>query len=173
MGERGPKPLPANVHMLRGNASKLPAGKLQDAVCPPAAIPTAPDHLNPEALEEWKRVTPLLLDLGLITEIDRAALAAYCQAYGRWVNAEHSIARLNAAEGSDGHAGEVGITPSGYKQISVLMQISNRAQETMAKFAAEFGMTPSSRSRVTPSAPGTQGELFGKPGGDAADKYFN
>lgn len=172
MGERGPKPLPANVHMLRGNASKLPAGKLQDAVCPPAAIPTAPDHLSPEALEEWARVTPLLLDLGLITEIDRAAIAAYCQAYGRWVRAEKTIARLNGEGGGDGHAGEVDVTPSGYRQISVHEQRSNRAQEIMGKYMAEFGMTPSSRSRVTPSAPGTQGELFGKPGGDAADKYF-
>lgn len=171
MGERGPKPLPGNVHALRGNRSKLPASRLLDDVRPPAAIPDAPDHLSKEALEEWGRITPLLLDLGLITEIDRAALAAYCQAYGRWVNAERSIAKHNAAEDSDGHKGEIGITPSGYKQISVLMQISNRALETMAKFAAEFGMTPSSRSRVTPSAP-QQGDLFGAPGGDKASKYF-
>lgn len=172
MGERGPKPLPANVHVLRGNASKLPRASLQDTVCPPAAIPSAPDHLNAEALEEWQRVTPLLLQLGLITEIDRAALAGYCQAYGRWVNAERTIARLNG-ESENGHGGEIDVTPSGYKQISVHEQRSNRALETMAKFAAEFGMTPSSRSRVTPSAHGEQGELFGKPGGDAADKYFN
>ena len=32
MGQRGPKPLPANVHMLRGNASKKPLGSLFGSV---------------------------------------------------------------------------------------------------------------------------------------------
>lgn len=172
MGERGPKPLPANVHALRGNRSRLTATQLDD-VRPPAAIPDAPAHLIAEALEEWNRITPLLMELGLITEIDRATLAAYCQNYGRWVNAELKIAKLNAMPDGDGHGGEIGTTPSGYKQISVLLQISNRALEMYTKYAAEFGMTPSARSRVRPSVPTQgQGELFGKPGGDAANKYF-
>jgi P27 family predicted phage terminase small subunit len=29
--------------------------------------------------------------LGIISDLDRAALAAYCQAYGRWVEAERKL----------------------------------------------------------------------------------
>ena len=164
MGLRGTKPLPANVHILRGNGSKLPASRLIDTVCPPAEIPSAPDHLNEEGLREWGRISQELLKLGLITQIDRAALAVYCQAYGRWVQAERKIANL-------GDAGLEAETPSGYKQIGVWLQISNRAVEQMHKMMAEFGMTPSARSRVTPSAP-QQGDLFNGTTGNPADKYF-
>lgn len=151
MGTRGPKPLPTNVHMLNGNRSKLSPSKLLDGVRPDVSIPDAPDHLLPAALEEWERITVELEKLGLVTEIDRAALAVYCQAYGRWVEAEQKLAENNGAAMID-------ITPSGYKQQGVWLQISNRAVEQMHKFLAEFGMTPSARSRVTPSP---QGELFG------------
>jgi P27 family predicted phage terminase small subunit len=114
------------------------------------------------AKKEWRRISPQLEKLGLITQMDRAALAVYCQAYARWADTEAKIKKL----GDDGLIEE---TPSGYKQISVLLQISNRAAEQMHKFMAEFGMSPSSRSRVTPSP---QMELFNKDNQSGAKKYF-
>lgn len=150
MGTRGPKPLPSNVHRLRGNPSKKSAGELLDEVRPPVEIPDCPSHLLPDARREWKRITPLLEDLGLVAKIDMAALAVYCQAYGRWRQAERKIRELNAAD-PETMPGLVGKTPSGYLQVSVWLQISNRAVEVMHKFLCEFGMTPSARSRVTPS----------------------
>lgn len=33
-------------------------------------------------------------NLGILSEIDRAALAAYAMAYGRWVQAERAIAKM-------------------------------------------------------------------------------
>lgn len=156
MGTRGPKPLPAKLHLINGNRSKLTPSKLLDGVHPLVSIPDPPEHLLPEALEEWARITVELEKLGLVTEIDRAALAVYCQAYGRWVNAELKLAENNGSAMVD-------ITPSGYKQQGVWLQISNRAVEQMHKFLAEFGMTPSARSRVTASP---QGDLFGNDNGN-------
>lgn len=147
MGQRGPKPLPTNVHRLKGNPSKLPAERLVDEVQPEVAVPTPPKHLSREARAEWRRLSGELYSLGLISKIDCSAFAAYCQAYGRWVQAETKIASL----GDDGF---VESTPSGYKQMSVWLQISNRAVDQMKSFIAEFGMTPSARSRVTTSQRG-------------------
>lgn len=150
MGQRGPKKLPSNVHRLRGNPSKLGAGELLDEVRPPVEIPSCPNHLLPDARKEWRRITPLLEQLGLIAKIDLAALAVYCQSYGRWRQAELKIRELNEQSPLT-MPGLVGKTPSGYEQVSVWLQISNRSVETMHKFLCEFGMSPSARSRVTPS----------------------
>lgn len=158
----GPKPLPKNVHLLMGNPSKLSAAALfDDCIRPATEIPKAPDHLSPEALEEWDRITVELEKLGLVSQIDRAALAVYCQAYGRWVHAENQLTEL-------GDKGLIDYSPNGYKQISVWLQISNRAVDQMKSFLTEFGMTPSARSRVTPSSP--QGDLFGNDNGNGQGK---
>lgn len=160
MGQRGPKPLPANVHALRGNASKKPIAQFLDGVHPGVQIPPCPTHLTPDARIEWKRVASELEALGLICQIDRAALAAYCSAWAEVVTCERKITALNAKD-ADGSAGLVSITPSGYQQMSVWLQIRNRAYDRMMKFASEFGMSPSSRSRVTASENSNQ---LGLPG---------
>lgn len=151
MGQRGPKPLPGNVHLLRGNPSKLPLAQLDDGpIRPDVAVPKCPEQLSDEAKAEWRRITKHLLKLGLISHIDRAVLAAYCSAWGEFVWAEKHIQSLNEQDPS-GERGRIWNTPSGYKQMSVALQIKNRAMEQLKQFAAEFGMSPAARSRVTPS----------------------
>ena len=173
MGQRGPKTLPANVHALRNNPSKKNLGVLLDeTVRPKVEIPVMPPHLAEEAKREWRRITRHLEVLGLISQIDRAALAAYCTAWGDYVWAELRIEALNSAQtvgertiaaDATGERGRIWDTPSGYKQISVPMQIRNRALEMMGKFLAEFGMSPAARSRVTASDPQTSLPGFEKP----------
>lgn len=151
-GQRGPKGLPANVHMLQGNRSKKNMADLLNEVRPPVSIPTPPEHLLDEAKAEWDRITAQLEPLGLVTEIDMAVLAAYCQAFARWCRAESQLKAL-------GDAALIEVTPNKFKQQSALLLIANRAEERMLKLATEFGMTPAARARVSPSNP--QGDLFG------------
>lgn len=151
MGQRGPKPLPANVHMLRGNPSKLSTHQLRDGIAPKVEIPACPKHLKGAALKEWKRITVELEVLGLVSKIDRAALAMYCTAWGRYVEAEEKIQAL-------GEAGLVDETPNGFRVQSVWLNIANKAMEQCKSFLSEFGMSPSARSRVTPGD--TTGDLF-------------
>jgi P27 family predicted phage terminase small subunit len=141
------------VHLLRGNASKKPlASLLDDVVRPPVEIPDCPKHLDGEARAEWDRITPFLQQLGLVAQIDRAALTGYCDAWGEYVWACRRIKVLNRKD-KTGEAGRVWDTPSGYKQISVLQQIRNRSLEQMKTYLAMFGMSPSDRSRVTQADP--------------------
>ena len=81
--------------------------------------------------------------MGVLTTIDRAALAAYCQAYGRWVEAEERMRDTPLLVR----------TPAGYVQQSPLLGIINKQLELMGRYLIELGMTPASRTRVAMVAP--------------------
>ncbi|MBI1396939.1 MAG: phage terminase small subunit P27 family [Betaproteobacteria bacterium] len=153
MGTRGPKPLPANVHMLRGNPSKKPiASLLDDVVRPDVSIPDPPEFLGPEAVAEWNRITGHLAKLGLVTELDRAVLTAYCTAWADldWVERQIAAAAASDPTGQDGRITKrEGAAP----RIGALVKMKYEVLASLDRFAAEFGMSPSARSRVTPSDP--------------------
>lgn len=152
MGARGPKTLPANVHLLRGNPSKKPVGSLFDEFRPDVEIPHCPPVLWPEAKREWKRITVELERYGLISKLDRGTLAMCCQEWARWQWAERKIAEANAAD-PRGEAGMIEVAQSGYRMQSVYLQIAVKAEERYEKLKSCFGLSPSDRTRVTPSDP--------------------
>ncbi|MCW8918921.1 MAG: phage terminase small subunit P27 family [Gammaproteobacteria bacterium] len=168
MGQ-GRKPLPANVHLLRGNPSKKPAAALAGGLHPDVEIPPCPEELlSEDAKQEWARVTAELVKLKVIAQVDMAAVSVYCQAWGDWSSAQRKLRAL-------GEAGYVDTTPSGYKQQSVWLQIANRAADTMKTYGALFGMNPSARSSVQPSQGNSeQLGLFGDDDQrqDGPAKYF-
>ncbi len=135
----GPRPQPIPLKLLRGNPGKqkLPGGA---EVRPPRGVPRMPPWLIAEAKAEWKRITAPLEKLGLLTLVDGAALSAYCQCYGRWVAAE----KLVTAKGLTLKAGQ-----TGYRQISPEVTVSLKYLTHLQALCAEFGFTPSSRSRMT------------------------
>lgn len=154
MGTRGPKPMPANVHQLRGNPSGLTPAQLEArrGAQVEVAAPTCPAHIVGAARTEWRRIVPLLVQAGLIAQLDRAAIAQYCQAYGEWVQLSERACKL-AVKKPDKDPG-IDVTPSGYKQISVLYQLRDRAADRVLRLAREFGLTPSARSAI--GAPAAQ-----------------
>ena len=179
MGARGPKPLPANVHILRGNPGHKSLADLVDTLQPEIEIPDCPKHLLPEARKEWRRIGPQLERYGLVSKIDRTALALYCQSYARWVWAEAQLQRnakiADAKRVADEELGEEWNggdgysvpTPSGFMIQSVHLTIANKAMEQVNRFLSSFGMDPTSRGRVNPSAI-RQRDLF-----DEAGSGFN
>lgn len=96
-----------------------------------------------EAREEWERLALELYELGILSTIDRAALAAYCQAYGRWVEAEEQLRNI------DGTMKLTETTSNGNIIQNPLVGIANKSLELMHKYLTEFGMSPSSRTRVS------------------------
>lgn len=88
-------------------------------------------------------------DMGVLTEVDMAAFAAYCQSYARWKEAQEHI-------DSEGSTFE---TDKGYQQQTPWVGIANTNQKLMLQAASEFGLTPSSRSRIVAgSAKGKESE---------------
>jgi P27 family predicted phage terminase small subunit len=149
---RGRKPKPAPLRLIEGNAGKRPIPK---PVAAPADLPVAPAHLPAEAKAEWARIVPGLERMGLLSSVDRAALAAYCACWARWVKAETELQRLGA---------DLVRTPNGAIIQSPWISIANRSLELMHKYLSEFGLSPVSRQRLSvKDAPD---------GGDKAEKYF-
>src|SRR5690606_37247508 len=110
---------------------------------PPRTQPTCPAHLSASAKTEWKRLATMLNEIGLLTQIDRTVLAADCQAYGRWVEAERKLAETPPLLK----------TPAGYVQVSPWLTISNKQVELMTRLMAELDLTPSARSRLAIQIP--------------------
>lgn len=137
MGKRGPKPKPTAIKVLEGNPGKR---KLNDREPIPVIsdLPLPPEWLEPAAREEWERLARNLHDLGLLTDLDMAPFAVYCQAYARWKEAEEYISKN----------GSVMETKSGYLMQVPQVGISKANQAIMLKAAAEFGLTPSARAMI-------------------------
>ena len=80
---RGRKPKPTAVRRRDGNPGKRGFNHAEPV--PPEGLPDCPEHLSEAAREEWHRLAGPLHAMGVVTLADRGALAAYCQAWGRWV----------------------------------------------------------------------------------------
>ena len=157
----GRKPRPTAIKILEGEPNKDRINLKEPK--PKLSRPTCPKHLNSAARYEWRRIVPELEALGLLTQIDRAALAGYCQAYGRWVTAERKLNELSSM--SPDKMSYLYKTSKGNLIINPLLRVANNAMEQMHKFLVEFGMTPSSRSRLS-VAGSNEGE-------DPMDKILN
>ena len=155
----GRKPKPTALKELAGNPGKRPLNRREPK--PKTALPTCPRHLDGEARKEWRRMGGELARMGVVTVVDRAALAAYCVAWARWVEAEGQVTKL----------GTIVKTANGNLIQNPYLAVANRALEQMTKLAGEFGMTPSSRSRVQVAEPDAGPSLADVLFGDALDIY--
>ena len=136
---KGRKPVPTQLKVLRGTnrLDRQNKGEMQPPI--PESVPYAPRFMNARAKTEWRRLIGVLLDLGLYTDCDRSAFAMYCQACGRWVIAEEHCAKEGEILTSEG--GGLYQNPWRYE--------ANKAQEQIRRMLPEFGLTPSSRARLS------------------------
>ncbi len=132
---RGRKPQPVALRVLRGNPGRRRLPR-QDLKPEPGA--DCPDILSPIAKREWKRLAPELVRLGLLTKLDRAAFSAYCESVDDFYWA---VVRLR-------RDGRVITAGNGTAIPHPAVQLKRQAMRTIREFSAEFGMTPSARTRV-------------------------
>ena len=132
---RGRKPKPTKLKLLTGNPGQRP---LNDREPEPVGLAKCPSWLDFEAKKEWARIAPELERLGLLTMVDQAALAAYCQA---WAEFKGATADLQAE-------GRVYYTEDGEPKPHPAVSRQKAAWSAIRGFAAEFGLSPSARTRV-------------------------
>ena len=134
---------PAALKLIKGRApGKDSAGR---EVNPGPAFkrvpPNPPSWLTREAAAEWKRVVPGLSRLDLLKPEDRAALAAYCEAWATFVSATRVIQEeglvIEAKQGKLAHP---------------CVAIARSAGREMRSWAAHFGLTPSTEQALARGA---------------------
>ena len=106
---------------------------------PEVQIPRKPTWMKGEAAKEWKRITPQLAELGLISELDLVALTAYCSNWALFIECEQTILER----------GLTFETPNGHTQQRPEVSIRRQALEQAKSFLTEFGLTPASRSKIS------------------------
>ncbi|MDB5294742.1 MAG: phage terminase, small subunit, putative, family [Phycisphaerales bacterium] len=141
MGRRGPPPKPTALKIAEGNPGHEKINRLEPR--PDVAAPNRPAWLTERAAAEWVRVVPELLSLGLLTRVDLAALACYCEA----VSDLQGAIEMLAADGPTIDA------DSGYKLPHPAVAMKRAAMQAVRQFAAEFGLSPAARSRVAAPPP--------------------
>jgi P27 family predicted phage terminase small subunit len=145
----GPPPVPVELKVLHGNPGHRP---LKVPRAKPAPGADCPVWLSRPAKRQWKQIAPTLQKLGLLTEIDPAALACLCEA----------IADLKWAIATIRRTGRLTETGNGTMVVHPAAVIKRQALEQIRKFSAEFGLTPATRTRVELSDAENPSEVEGR-----------
>ena len=136
MARTGPKPQPPALKLLRGNPGGRPVPKTVKAE---AVVPRCPSWLTPLARKEWRRATRELAKVGLMTRLDMALLASYCEAVAQviacteYIEAQGGISKYLEGRNS---------------QTAMHLTAMRAAQQFIRSVGPEFGMSPSSRGRI-------------------------
>jgi len=147
---RGRKPKPTAQHKREGTFRH---DRHADRTQVPSGVPDPPAMLSDDAAEEWRRVVALLSAAGLIAQLDRGALALYCQAWSDYWAAKAIVEDEGwTAVGSTGNVVE-----------HPAVKAMQRSWAQVLQAAREFGMTPSARASI---------KLPAKEAADAQEKAF-
>lgn len=137
MMTKGRKPIPTALHILRGNPSKKNLDGLNEPTSK-VEVPRTPPLLSPIAKKHFPKIAKQLADAKIMTKLDTDALAMYCEAYAKWYAANEELKTCDW----------ITLTDNGYPMQSPWLTVSNQAFNQMKAMLTEFGLTPSSRTRV-------------------------
>ena len=162
MSRRGPKPKPSNLRLLEGGRSAARVGGDEPQPSRPTEIPEPPVYLTSYAREEWDRVIEDLYATGVFANIDQTMLAAYCMAFQRWIRAELDLEKMGELDPTT--HGVMIKTSNGNAIQNPLVGVASTARRDMQRIAAEFGLTPSSRTLLDAGKRGAEDPLATKYG---------
>lgn len=151
--------IPVHLKVLRGNPGHQalkPWREPQPERSPEP--PEPPSFLSGYAADEWRRVSPELFRLRLLTQLDIQVLAVYCDSYERWRTARETVAAM--AERDPITRGQIVKTQSGGAAPNPLVWIAASAAKDMLRFAGELGCTPIARSRLAEGGGPTRPSKF-------------
>ena len=137
----GTVPAPTAVQKAKGvtRADRLSVNEPQ----PSRERPMCPTWVDAGAKACWREIVPQLDAMGVLTRIDRNAITRYCQLWSRWKAAELSLIEFGSTyvlKDTNGKAKCIQQRPE--------VSIAHRLALALTRMEGEFGMTPSSRTRI-------------------------
>lgn len=139
LGNRGGRPRKPSALKELAGTTRRDRAVIDEPKPRVAATDNPPIALEREGAELWREMVGELRRLGMLTGVDRAALAAYCAAFQRLAEARRQMKRTGGAVVRD---------RNGELRLSPWFRIEKAAAETLTRLAIEFGFTPASRPRL-------------------------
>ena len=130
---------PTAIKKMRGNPGKRPLNENEPAYKIGLGDPY--DWLSDTAKDIWLELATDLVAAGVATVADRRAFARLVSLYARLQDYEIEIAEV----------GETQIIKGGKKVKRPVTLLRKEAEETVARLEKEFGLTPSSRTKIKAS----------------------
>lgn len=156
---RGRKPKPTAQKAAEGNPGKRRLNKAELREDP--AAPRAPAHLSARARVEWRKLIPVLMRRRTISIEDETLLVSFCEACATLIDARRQLARFpknkrlvvmvggRVIERRDKKGKLVARERSGGSlQANPLLYVIRDQIGTIARIAAEFGLSPAARARL-------------------------
>lgn len=159
----GRPPVPTWLKGLRGTLR--PAERVDEPQPEEAFYIPPPGELasRPIAKEFWEGHLPLLVKNRMITEVDMTAFAMACLAFEAWIEAEEELKTHGATTK----------TENGYVQQSGYFTIANARRKEVVEMLREFGLTPSSRTKIRIQLVGAPGQHSPGSGRDEHQEFFD
>jgi P27 family predicted phage terminase small subunit len=142
MSTPGPKPIPRNLRVLIGGRSASPDRMRQDEPKPKVKVPRPPRDLDPQERRYWREFTSRIAELNCTSAADVGAILIWVKARRRWKAAFDNVDRY-------GMLIQGGTLKNPQPRRNPLLSEIHKCEATMLRIETEFGMTPSSRSRVS------------------------
>ena len=137
---RGRKPLASALKLIRGNPGHR---AISDEPQPLLGSINPPKYLSRGAKKIWREVAPELYRLGLLTILDRQALARYAVLHARWMEAEKFLEEKGSVYPIKDDQGNIKYLAQ-FPQVSMMRNYAKLANS----LGLEFGLTASARVRL-------------------------
>ena len=150
MAQRGRKPKPTAIKILEGNPGKRELNKFEPQ--PSAMINKCPEWLPEEARELWDELAPDLISSGVMKQLDKPMFEALCAEYAMYRRSmTHVFTHGEMYRQPTGKLDEKG-NPIYNLHANKNIATAHASLAQWHQIAAEFGMTPSSRTAIIANA---------------------
>lgn len=148
----GRRPKPTALHILNGNPSRKNLNI--NEVRPPAGDITKPVWLSGGASAIWDELGPVCLVMGTLTTADLQAFGTLCelQATMQQASASKDGRKLFSLQHQDGDDSPLEIV------IDAVLKLERETANALRPYYEYFGLTPSSRARLTVPKPAAEPE---------------
>tara|TARA_Y100001963_G_C6724388_1_gene420709 strand:+ start:626 stop:1105 length:480 start_codon:yes stop_codon:yes gene_type:complete len=141
----GRKKIPTEIKKARGTLRKCRELDNPMEVAKVNALPAAPKWLSKIGKEQFNIVVNQLNNLGMLYEVDLKLIESYANAMALHIESEQQLRKVGRIQVyRDNETGDIK-----HSQITPLQTISKQALESALKIATQFGLTPSSRTKIS------------------------